>query len=223
LTANQYGLIVWNKWWSTPCFMVNCVRVTQIGVGKTESREWSDELKDEFTCTAKREWLTDINKPNAKRGIGGNKLRTYATFKTECKWEAYLNIVHDKAKRRLLAKYRMGVAPLRIEQGRYEANGLNDGSRGIQSSQRICQVCECGIEDEVHMLMKCSGYNVLRQKLMVKVRETFNLNALQGNDSDQFKKIMASDNNSIVNSVADFIWGAFKVRKQRLQEKRILV
>ena len=34
-------------------------------------------MKQEFTTAAEEEWLTDINRPNARRGAGGNKLRTY--------------------------------------------------------------------------------------------------------------------------------------------------
>ena len=69
-----------------------------------------------------------------------------------------------------MSRFRMGVAPLRIEQGRYEANGRNDGSTGIPSEQRICQVCEGGVEDELHLFMKCPAYNARRQRMLTKIR-----------------------------------------------------
>ena len=85
--------------------------------------------------------MGEINRPHARRGEEGCKLRTYALFKKGCSLEPYLKWVDDQAKCRLMARFRMGVAPLRIEQGRYKANGRNDGSHGIPSEQRMCQVC----------------------------------------------------------------------------------
>ena len=104
--------------------------------------------------------MAEINRTQARRGEGGNKLRTYALFKNVCKPEMYLTCIHDRAKCSMMSRFRMGVAPLRVEQGRYEANGRYDGSRGIPCDQRVCQVCECGaLENEVHFLMKCSAYD----------------------------------------------------------------
>ena len=75
-----------------------------------------------------------------RAGIGTNTLRTYATFKALEPYgmEPYLVFVSEPKKRRLLARFRMGIAPLRIERGRYEANG-KVGSRGVPPKERICQ------------------------------------------------------------------------------------
>ena len=68
------------------------------------------------------DWKQDLHREKAKVGDGGNKLRTYARFKTEIALEPYLIHVHDDRKRALLFKFRAGIAPLRIETGRYECN-----------------------------------------------------------------------------------------------------
>ena len=88
-------------------------------------------------------WFDALAKPEAKRGEGGNKLRTYARFRKECACAPHLLLVHDERKRVLLTKFRVGVAPLRIETGRYECTGL--GTKGVpalrlRTNARVCVV-----------------------------------------------------------------------------------
>ena len=58
--------------------------------------------------------------------------------------------------RTAFAKFRAGVAPLRIETGRYE---------GLHLSQRVCPFCSAYVEDEYHVMFQCDLYNELRQEL----------------------------------------------------------
>ena len=59
------------------------------------------------------------------------------------------------------AKVRAGVAPLRIETGRYERLGVNE---------RLCFNCsKLGInvvEDEKHVLLQCPVYADIRQSIL---------------------------------------------------------
>ena len=48
--------------------------------------------------------------------------------------------------RSALSKFRSGVAPLRLETGRYE---------GLEVDQRICPICHSSVEDEKHVLLHC--------------------------------------------------------------------
>ena len=64
--------------------------------------------------------------------------------------------------RRALAKFRCGVAPLRIETGRYERLNVN---------QKICPICNASIEDERHVLFTCPFYSDLRSALFMKADE----------------------------------------------------
>ena len=52
------------------------------------------------------------------------RLRTYAKFKTEVKFENYLNTVKDFKIRRNLTQFRLGVHDLEIERGRYGRKSL---------------------------------------------------------------------------------------------------
>ena len=60
------------------------------------------------------------------------------------------------------AKFRCGVAPIRIETGRYE---------GLSIEERICPFCS-DIEDEKHVLLDCKVYNDLRTSLLDKALYT---------------------------------------------------
>jgi hypothetical protein len=70
-----------------------------------------------------------------------------------------LNCLWQKKYRSALCKFRCGVAPIRIETGRYERLNVTD---------RICNICDNHdneIEDEKHVIMKCTLYNDLRETL----------------------------------------------------------
>ena len=130
--------------------------------------EWdftvSDVLKDIDLVLFElheQNWYADVNRDNAIRGDGGNKLRTYKQFKGEFVPEAYVKQIMPFPFRSALAKIRCGVAPIRIETGRY-------GSRRIPVEERVCMNCVNEIEDEFHVLMKCELYDDLRMELVEK-------------------------------------------------------
>ena len=76
---------------------------------------------------------------------GGNKLRTYCTFKQDYGVEKYCKCIMPKNHRSALCKFRCGVAPLRIETGRHE---------GLPIDRRICPCCNINvIEYENHVLL----------------------------------------------------------------------
>ena len=58
-----------------------------------------------------------------------------------------------------MSKFRCGVAPIRIETGRYER---------LSVDERICPLCRNGIEDEKHVLIHCPAYNCIRTELFEK-------------------------------------------------------
>ena len=70
--------------------------------------------------------------------------------------------------RAAFAKFRCGVAPIRIETGRFENLDVN---------QRPCLFCNV-VEDEIHVILDCSAYDDLRNNLFIKavsVLPTFNV------------------------------------------------
>jgi hypothetical protein len=72
-----------------------------------------------------------------------------------------MSIQHRSA----LAKFRCGVAPLRLETGRYE---------NIPEDRRLCPICKSGIENEIHVLFHCVAYQDLREQLTNKACEMSN-------------------------------------------------
>ena len=61
-----------------------------------------------------------------------------------------------RGKRSVLAKFRTGVAPLRVETGRYES---------LPVEQRVCFNCTKQTEDEKHVLIECPEYDSIRKEL----------------------------------------------------------
>ena len=74
-------------------------------------------LDDFFVNT----WKEEVNRLESSRGVGGNKLRTYKLLKVEFGTPCYVKDPHlTRAQHSALAKIRYGVAPLRLETGRFE-------------------------------------------------------------------------------------------------------
>ena len=112
-----------------------------------------DNLLDSYY---KEIWSMEVNRINAKRGRGKNKLRTYKLFKQEFKVENYVSTSMPRSHRSALAKFRAGVAPIRLETGRYE---------GLPENQRFCPFCKDTVENELHVVLYCPIYVDLRMFL----------------------------------------------------------
>lgn len=94
---------------------------------------------------------------------GGNKLRTYKLFKQSYGVENYVTLIMPKSHRSALAKVRCGVAPIRIEIGRYERLPFNE---------RTWFNCPYRIESESPVLLECALYEEVRGELVESVRCT---------------------------------------------------
>ena len=79
------------------------------------------------------------------------KLRTYRIFKTSYGAENYVEKFLSKGHRAILAQFRFGISPLKIEVGRFY---------NIPLQFRLCEMCLLNtIEDEKHFLLDCPKYN----------------------------------------------------------------
>ena len=102
-------------------------------------------------------WWAGLNRESAVRGGGRNKLRTYRKFKAEYKDFIVTEKIQYKY-RSAFSKFKCGVAPIRIETGRYEQ---------LPEGERLCQCCdEAVIESEMHVIMSCPFYSDIRQVLL---------------------------------------------------------
>ena len=94
--------------------------------------------------------------------MGGTNLELINLFKTTYAEEHYVKIIMQKNHRSAFAKFRMGVALLRIESGRYER---------LEEEQRVCFNCGDTIESKEHFLSECPLYQQIREPWFVKLRQ----------------------------------------------------
>ena len=79
------------------------------------------------------------------------KLRLCKTFKTTFEIEGYLYRHLKRQDRSLLAQFRTGILPLRIETGKYQLNKdpNTESFRKLNVEERTCLICNTGdIENE---------------------------------------------------------------------------
>ena len=109
----------------------------------------------------KHRWLFEVT--NLSRNP---ILRTYSMFKTEFRFEKYLEAITDCRYRTAMTKLRSSSHTLEIERGRYTKPKTD-------ISERLCPLCNA-VEDEKHFLVNCKLYEAERlrffSKLMTKIR-----------------------------------------------------
>jgi hypothetical protein len=180
--------------------------------------EWNEILRERIHDREQVKWRTHcLLKP---------KLRTYSTLKKELKTEPYLE-VHHRGGIPELVKLRGGTNRLRIEQGRYIKEKLEE---------RICEFCDSKeVEDEKHFLLECKMHSEFREEMWKKFEEitgtsrndyenaTQKMNALIG---DRFQpKTSDSDKNSstaqayrkIARTMMEYVTKAMNRRRRQKQ------
>ena len=70
------------------------------------------------------------------------------------------NIDIKYGNRKALAQMRCGSAPIAIETGRYRNGGY------VPAEDRMCPVCNLGVENEFHVMLKCEFYSDIRDELL---------------------------------------------------------
>ena len=130
-------------------------------------------------------WQEKLQAEFAVRGEthGGNKLRTYRTFKNTYSTEPYVRIIAQKKFRSAYAKFRSGVAPINIELCRY-------GLARIPVEERVCSHCN-EVEDESHVLMYCPLYDNIRDQLTLSIND-INPSLQDSSVQDQFIQLMSN-------------------------------
>ena len=108
------------------------------------------EVVDKITIRRMREWQMSIDKEVGTNKNSRNKLRFYRLFKRFFATEEYCKLNMPFAHRAACANFRCGVAPLKIETGRY---------LGQPPKARICPFYPNHIEDEQHVILNCPAYD----------------------------------------------------------------
>lgn len=131
-----------------------------------------------------------------------SKLRTYRSFKSDFNLEKYVTMDIPKPHRSILAQFRCGVLPIRIETGRFRGEEVND---------RLCIICSVeAIEDEFHFLLHCTSYSKLRTEFFTSIG--FNNRSLNMSDSDCTGFLLSNFHRQ----TAKFVYSAFMCRQSIL-------
>jgi len=151
----------------------------------------SGELLDTFYS---EQWKIDVTKKE--------KLRTFVLFKKDYEAENYATKCISKASRAILSQFRLGIAPLKIEIGRFYR---------IPPWLRLCELCpRVVVEDEIHFLTECDKYNSERAILfffaITKINGFLDLDRVE-----KFKIIMSSE--SLVHNLINYLHSAFTIRR----------
>ena len=149
-----------------------------------------------------QEAFSEINNPDSK-------LRTYATLKQSIGREAYLDQIRNTKRRQKLTRFRLSNHKLMIEVGRHMRPKLN-------REERICQICEKAVEDEVHLLVACKFYETLR-KPMFDLCEELRPQFKYYSDEEKFIFIMTTP--LLMHHVSKFLENALDIRENRLEAK----
>ena len=140
---------------------------SNITVAIPSSRRFVADFENTIYENFVTNWSARINSNVGTSGRGRNKLRSYKTFKQSYIVENYCKIILPVRHRAAFSKFRCGVAPIRIETGRYE---------GLPEEARLCPFCNV-LENEMHVIMNCRVYDDLREPLLAKAvncNPTFN-------------------------------------------------
>ncbi len=90
-------------------------------------------------------WYQKVSSETGVNGTGRNKLRTYKNFEREHIVEHYVKAPLSRGERSVMAKFCMGVAPIKLEMGHY--------TRTLED-ERLCVLCQLNeIESEEHVLI----------------------------------------------------------------------
>lgn len=117
---------------------------------------FTEKLSDNYVEFWKKSLFNDDNTTH------GNKLRTYRKYKSKYELEKYLLLNLDKTITKNYAKIRISNSKLTIERGRYTKTTLED---------RICPLCNIGIEDEFHFMITCSKLYDCRMKMFDEISD----------------------------------------------------
>ena len=82
----------------------------------------------------------------------------------------------------MFARFRCGILPLEIEVGRY---------RDIPLKERICQLCNNVVEDEIHFLCECPRYMDYKESLFEEAKEV-DLSFMHMDMFEQFVFLMSN-------------------------------
>ena len=132
-------------------------------------------------------------------------LKTYKMFKSEFKFEPYLELLKDPKYRVAVSKLRASSHMLEIERGRH--------TRPITPvEKRRCPKCNV-IENEIHFVLECTINQNERLELFDKIR-TIDSCYIDLPPENKFVYLMNSENVRIMKWFAKFVYSSFDKRSK---------
>ena len=142
-------------------------------------------------------WQNEIN--------SSEKLIFYRMYKQGFRTSNYINILKNAQERQSFAKFYTSNHDLLIETGRYSKPKIPRG-------ERICNLCiSKKVEDEIHFLLHCSKYEILRKSFIAKQSQIFHQTF--DNDTTFLNKIFTTDNKTSIHCTAKYITNCTLLRK----------
>ena len=124
--------------------LTRCVQYWNDGsyLSKSFPNEFVKKLKNMFVDEWNNEMVLKTSSEQAEQG----KLSFYCKITKELKMERCFSVIQNLEMRSYVAKSRISAHKSPVETGRY----IN-----TERQNRICTLCERGIEDELHYFSKC--------------------------------------------------------------------
>ena len=146
------------------------------------------------------------------------KLNLYASFKTNYKFECYLDYIPDFTVRCSLAKLRLSAHNLQIEIGRFSKTK-------IPRDERFCFYCKSKniltAENEIHFVLACPLYKEQRRIFLEAIHKSFPTIASLNNLS-MYKWLMIQEDYNTTKCLGMFWKISFDIRTKFLSNPSIL-
>jgi len=169
------------------------------------SRNFCDKIASATMDMFVGTWRANIDKETGPSGRGRNKLRTYKLLKNNFNTEKYVTCSHVPRKHKsAYTKFRCGVAPLRLETGRYDGTPLD---------LRICPLCKLAVESEIHVMFHCQFYQNIREDVLPRAYE---INTNFSNLSNEEKLVFMLSNENMMKISAKYCFMLLKARTNHL-------
>lgn len=161
------------------------------------TEKFTSSCSDKIKSISIEQWKMAISS-DASNTENSNKLKFYSLFKTSFEMEPYLHNVKKFHMRKSISKFRCSDHKLEIEKGRHKNRNVDE---------RICKICNTGIESEMHCLKMCPLYESLRNRLFKNFKNM--------NENDFINLLKCCDKEAAF-KIGNFITKASKLREDSL-------
>ena len=170
-------------------------------------------IKQRISDIEIQNWWSNIHNDIRKDSRQKNKLRIFRQFKRKYVFEDYLSHVTNTKHRVAFTKLRISNHRLEVEMGRYRSHRRSY----LTYEQRICPVCNMGIESEKHFLTWCPLYDTNRKELAELIKNKTNININNMNTDNRFLFLMNPRTSFLQKTVSAHVYKCMLIRERKLE------